>query len=416
MQNANNRVNTIDGRVIIIAFLLLYFALILFYSFFIGDYTEFWYDKFGVPAMRPIFVDLDVVSSGCETFRQGGDPLDQNPFDEYKRPMNYPRIWLLLSYIGFGKAHTFWTGIVFGLLFFTVCLSYIGSVSRSEYQKIGLYSLVFCSPVVMLLIERGNIDIVIFTIVALGIKFRNQLVAFLSIILFASVLKLYPLCLFVLGWRNTRKERVIFIVFSIFLLLYIYFTHSDLLIISKLTPNDIGYSFGMNVVFMFASKMVVFPALIKKLLIDSFPIATVFATLIFGVITAYKTSLPVVNENEKLGFGFLVGAAVYGFTFILGNNYDYRLAFLIFTIPMLYALSKAKMLFYSFLLFSVLLLMWSAAVRNITYNLGFDKVLFLFEETCSWFIFYGFACILFKWILVAKLGIVSKVDVQNSVN
>jgi hypothetical protein len=411
MLNANNRVNAIDGRVIIIAFLLFYFGLILFYSCFIGDYTEFWYYKLGVPAMHPIFVDLDVVSSGCETFRLGVDPLIQNPFDEYKRPMNYPRIWLLLSYIGFGKAHTFWTGIAFGLLFFTVCLSYIGFVSRSDYQKIGLYSFVFCSPVVMLLVERGNIDIVIFALVALGIKFRNQLLAFLSVIFFASILKLYPLCLFVLGWRKASKERMWTLVFGICFVLYICFTLSDLSIIFKLNPYVIGYSFGKNIVFMFASKMLIFPAHIQKLLIDFFPNATVFFTLCMGAITAYKTSLPIVDENEKLGFGFLSGAAIYCFTFIIGNNFDYRLSFLIFTIPMLFLWSKERKssVIYKSLFFSVLWLMWSAAFRNYTFSLGFDKILFLFEEACSWFIFFGFACLLFKWVLHTKFCINSKV-------
>jgi len=411
MLNANNRVNAIDGRVIIIAFLLFYFGLILFYSFFIGDYTEFWYYKMGVPAMRPIFVDLDVVSSGCETFRHHIDPLAQNPFDDFKRPMNYPRIWLLLSYFGFGKSHTFWTGIILGCLFFIACLSYIGYVSRFDYRKIGLYVLVFCSPVVMLLVERGNIDIVIFALVVAGIKFRNQLAWFLSIIFFASVLKLYPLCLFVFGWRKERKERIIFLIFSLLLVCYLFYNMADFSLISKGTPREVGCSYGRNVIFTFASRMVMFSPSMKKLLVDFFPNATVFFTLCMGAITAYKTSLPIVDENEKLGFGFLSGAAIYCFTFIIGNNFDYRLSFLIFTIPMLFLWSKERKssVIYKSLFFSVLWLMWSAAFRNYTFSLGFDKILFLFEEACSWFIFFGFACLLFKWVLHTKFCINSKV-------
>jgi hypothetical protein len=413
MLNSNKSANLFDGRIIIVVFLLLYFGILAYYAFFIGDYTHFWYDKLGVPAMRPIFVDLDVVSSGCETFRHHIDPLVQNPFDDYKRPMNYPRVWLLLSYIGFGKAHTFWTGIILGVLFFTVCLSYVGSISRFEYQKIGLYIFVFCSPVVMLLVERGNIDIVIFALVALSIKFRNHLIYFLSIIFFASILKLYPLCLFLLGWRNRKSERILFVIFGLVLASYFYLHLSELLIVSELTPRHIGYSYGRNVIFMFASKMVIFSEAIKKQLIDFFPIATVIFTVILAGITALKVpSIRLINEEDKLGFGFLAGALIYGFTFIIGNNYDYRLAFLIFTVPMLINWYKGGIgsVFYKLLLFAVLFLIWSAAIRNNTFSLGYDKFLFLLEEACSWFIFYGFACVLFKWIMVAKFGLISKVE------
>src|SRR5947207_15325254 len=77
----------------------------------------------GVPSITPCFMDLRVITSGVITLENGGDPLVSNPFDLKGRPLNYPRIWLILfSILGINDRNVAALGIILGVVFL-LCLS-----------------------------------------------------------------------------------------------------------------------------------------------------------------------------------------------------------------------------------------------------------------------------------------------------
>ena len=50
-----------------------------------------------VPAMAQPFGDFRVIPAAVESAAQGHDPLVSNPADPRARPLNYPRVWLLVG-------------------------------------------------------------------------------------------------------------------------------------------------------------------------------------------------------------------------------------------------------------------------------------------------------------------------------
>mgnify|MGYP006975172653 FL=1 len=142
-----NEKSKFDGRLLVIVVLLGYFGL-LFISNIFTDYTIFW-QKLGVPAFPRPFVDLGNVISGFECTRLGYDVLLENPCDPISSdtPVMYPRIWMALTPLGINQSHTIIFGIILTALFY---LSILILVGKLNYYEALFYSLILCSPAIML--------------------------------------------------------------------------------------------------------------------------------------------------------------------------------------------------------------------------------------------------------------------------
>src|SRR3954452_17570629 len=71
----------------------------------------------GVEASSNIFLDARFVTATMDSYRSGHDPFADNACDPYKRPMNYPRIWLKLASSGLSQDHTVIVGLGLAILF-----------------------------------------------------------------------------------------------------------------------------------------------------------------------------------------------------------------------------------------------------------------------------------------------------------
>ena len=98
-------------------------------------------------------------------------------------------------------------------------------------------------------------------------------------------------------------------------------------------------------------------------------------------------------ENNKYIDAFRVGAGIYIGTFLFGHNWDYRLMFLIFTIPQIVTWIKQKNICYflaaSLTLPAIILSLWYLIFARIinyylTFNLGF-----VIDEFFNWVVFSG---------------------------
>jgi hypothetical protein len=103
---------------------------------------------------------------------------------------------------------------------------------------------------------------------------------------------------------------------------------------------------------------------------------------------------------------FRVGAAIYLGCFILGYNYDYRLVFLIFTVPlMLYWLKHASG-FLKYLaataLASLVVTVWISRWSTFVPMFSLSDKYFFWDEILNWFLFffcsYGFLITLPAWL------------------
>ena len=112
-----------------------------------------------VPAAMPPFIDLRILPGSAESFRQGFDPVEQNPGDPLGRHFNLGKIWYLVFYTGIKQEDTLWLGILLALGFLFCVWVF---PRRLDLVAAGLLALVLFSPSTMLAIERGNVDLFIF--------------------------------------------------------------------------------------------------------------------------------------------------------------------------------------------------------------------------------------------------------------
>jgi len=192
-----SEVSKIDGRFLLLTLLVFYFLPLVFIVF-SNSYADKWNSKWIyplVPKMFPPFADMRVIAAGSECIRMGYDVLIENPCDPLLRQMNYPRIWSIPAAWGLDQSHTVGLGILCGFLFF---ISVFFMVERLNYIQASIYALILCSPSVMLVVERGNIDSIMFILLAISLlvsQSKNLTLRIIGYVLifFASILKLYPI-------------------------------------------------------------------------------------------------------------------------------------------------------------------------------------------------------------------------------
>lgn len=283
--------------------------------------------------LTPTFADARVITAGAESHALGYDPLLHNPRDPWGRPMNYPRIWQLLFYLGINQQDTIYFGITFALLFFLGLFLATGVIGPPAARLMG-----FCifSPAVLLALQRGNTDLVIFFLLALSIRVMKRFPGASAALLgFAFVLKLYPVFAIAIFLRES-KQRVQRVLAAGFLIGCVYATamHHELGLIRLATPDSSTPSYGLAAIWMqpaFGPHLRAAAALLRA---ASSAIAALIALV--AIFHAGHRVCPEVAQSTHMD-AFRVGASIYIGTFLIGLNFDYRLVFLLFTVPQLWS-------------------------------------------------------------------------------
>lgn len=405
-----------DNNQIFVALALLVYFLAIFTSSFFMPYYIFW-NKLGVPAELPIFGDLQVITSGFECHRLGYDVIKSNPcFEErfYHTAVNYPRIWMSLAPWGLAQDDTRLIGILIVFLFFCCIFLIIPPINQIEGW---VYSLILCSPSIMLAVERANNDLIIFIlltiVIFLGLKPQIiwHQVAYL-ILLFAAILKLYPIFGFPIVWQENRKNVLIIssLIFTLFII-YVLFTWPDIELISIATPRYNKWSYGYKIIFNVLSidvntivrfipddqpllkivdlhDKISLKNFIEKFLISLFFILQII--LFSSILKGTKKNINVNWQADDLTIqsiyisSFRLGAGIYIGTFLLGNNWAYRLIFLIFTIPQIFHWIKnigQLTMLSNFALVSIIVTLWMKT--TVSQGLGI-----YFHQFFDWFLFF----------------------------
>lgn len=277
------------------------------------------------------FLDSQVIAAGASSWRDGHDPLTYNPHDIGRRPMNYPRVWQGLFALGFKQEHAEamgWT--LAGLLLVGVWLA----LPPMGWAEAGITGCAVFSPAVLLGVERGNTDLAVFFVVAVALTVPRTAwnAAWVAA---AFALKLFPLAAAaVLCGRSRREAYLGWGLMGAFAVLYVAANIEDLRLINAATPRDTWLSYGLNV----------WPWRLARASALAGAIAQVAAWLAVGIIlwSALRARMGRIGADETdEGEGeamdaFRVGAACYAGTFLLGNNFIYRLVFLVLAVPQLW--------------------------------------------------------------------------------
>ncbi len=392
------------GKTILIGVVLLVWGMIILSIRYLG-HLETW-NLWHIPANKRLFLDFRLIPGAAETFQAGMDPAVSNPYDPSLRLFNYPRIWYWLFNLNITQDDTIWISIILIILFFLILFIF---PEKIRVRDVPLFLLFIFSPACVLLYERGNVDLAFFTLAGLTVLSVKRLPVISAVVLLvASFFKLFPFFgLAVFLHENKKRFYAFFIAVTAVFLTYLFFNIESLKAAWLLTERGINHSYGVNIIFYLLNNglrsfLPVFFTDIQAIPIMRFaPHVTAFIVLTWVFVAAirHKGEFPV--ESERNLAAFRLGAAIYVGTFLLGNNWNYRLAFLLFTIPQIshwFFASKGKnLLFYSTLLILMLATCWYTMVFDYSFLLFGAKsktTLYIFDETMNWGVFAGLAYLL----------------------
>lgn len=356
--------------------------------------------KWNIPIDPPGFHDSRQFAWAAEAYAQGYDPLIKNPVNPRGHQLNYPRIWHLLFALGINESHTNILGSIVVILFF-IGIGIFWFSGKFDNLTYVILSIAILSPAVMLGVERSNIELVLFFILSLALIVNYySIISALFLFIFASLLKLYPFfALVYLLKENRKKFWTLFLSALGIFMIYAVFSFNDFIQVFKTTPQLVGSSFGINVWWMGLRNSRFFGLPISDslaLFLKAISYLSAFLILLSSLLLSMRLKNTKQYEQGQYLDAFRVGASIYIGCFILMNTHDYRLIFLIFTVPQLTAwlVNKGKNISLPPLvtLSAMLLSLWSSFIMHF---LG-RKTTFAIEEFSNWIIFAGLLYLFFS--------------------
>lgn len=323
------RLAEVDGRVLAGAVVAVFFLVFTSFSYAHGSAP---WTTVGVDAFKTKFEDMQSVTSSWDCTRRGIQAFPNNPCDPQGRPANYPRMWTHFGVFGLGLGDTVPLGIALGVIFYLAALLVPGPLSAREGV---LYAALLLAPATLLGVERGNVDLLMFALVALGAGVvRRSPWAGAAPIVLAAVLKLFPA--FALAVLVRRRKRWAALGASLVVLaVYAAATLDDIRTLRNVIPRVVQNSYGAGVISQALEQAGVSWAqsAAESRYIRLGVIAAGVLVAAGLIVLARRREARVASELRL--DAFWAGAAVYAGTYLFGNNFDYRLVFLIFCVPQL---------------------------------------------------------------------------------
>lgn len=322
----------------ILAFLLLFYSCLLFAGMW-GEGHIYAWRMVGVDALSSMFFDLHPLLNGFSCMERGIDIMRTNPCDPMGRTMNYPPVWLGLNYLGANAAWVIPLGSVMVAGFVASVFWLFRNITPA---RAFFAALCICSPSVMMGVERGNVDLLIFPLLMFGATHiqdtsrRAGLIA-MACLMMAIILKLYPLfavaALLLLPSSIARQRLFVVLAFG---LLYLVLEWNALALIQQNTPIGTELSYGIMTPWLVLTK----PPYMEMREYSNIMFwgvratVVVIALIVFALVRRHKP--PELKGTPELAL-FLGGAGIFFGTYILTNNWDYRLVFLLLCLPWLMA-------------------------------------------------------------------------------
>lgn len=231
----------VETRLVAAVALLVYFLAVVANG---GDRT---WGSFQVPAIFPGFEDARSVTAAWDCVRRGIHVLPADPCDPLGRPYYHPRLWLLPAHLGAGSG----LSVVFGMsvvALFLVAALWLAGHGQALWEAL-VWAAALVSPAVMLGVERGNPDLLIFALLALSaaLLVRSRPLG-AAALLVTAMLKLYPAAAFIaLLLRPRRRALAALGAISLAFAAYVAVTFTDIRALAKALPTEAAYSFGARV-------------------------------------------------------------------------------------------------------------------------------------------------------------------------
>ena len=313
------------------------------------------------------FGDLNIVTTtaGCLVDPGGLDVRGRlcsnwvlDPTAYPPEPYNYPQFWYKsLAEIGISGESTYWLGMFLIILFALSIggLSYVTLKGASYPSRAVTILFLSLTPPSLLAMERGNTDIIVFSLIVTSIYALQYPRTLLAPLLLASatVFKLFPLgsAVALLVATNNRLRGVF--VFSSLVVAGVSTYLTDFSKIAERTPQTTSLSFGSTILPQILSRIINGQDLSPNYArIIGLAIFLVFTLAFWFVVnltnlgfaesrlgSTWSRFINDLTNDQSAKRMFLIGTGSFCFTYLLGSNFDYRV---IFILPVLFALLRLQ--------------------------------------------------------------------------
>ena len=357
-----------------------------------------------------IFTDWSVIINANLCFDKGFDVYKNISCDQWNRPHVYGKILLYIPLIESYKNFYFFVfPLLFNLLFIYVIVNFFKFKNYIEYFTIFPFML---SPSIILSIERANIDIIIFLLLVF-ISFNKKILLNYFPLIFATLLKFYPLSLAIIFFFEKKFAKIIFqlIIFFILIFSFLYFQYDELV---KIFNNSMQfsargvYNFSFNGLLLYITKL--------NIIIDNknynwLKYLCIFIFLIIPIIITFISQIKfLIHTNgikDKLTDNiyenrlYILSSTIIISCYFLFSNFIYREIFFLGLIPWILkereiSTNKSFINFYYYILCTKFII--STIITYITRNdyLPLIKPIFVFIKHS--FDFYLITIILLFWL------------------
>jgi len=334
----DSRFSKWDGRWAATLMLAVYLSVLVVGHLITGAPVYKVWRALGVDALEFRFADLRSQVEAAEIYRAGGDPWLPMANDPWHRPYDYPVWWLQTAEMGLNWHTLDAFGVGQGFLFLASILFVWGRLTPGEGVLGGLFLL---SPLVMFGVERGNSDLVTFTLLSLALALRRIIPLSALIISCAAALKVYPAFgLLALLGRPWRKTLPWLAASCGLLLLFFFVMRAQFERVGAAVPHLVRGSYGAVAPLLFFYKY--------HLHLNPPPLtffmqftADLVLLLVIALAFRFRPRTPLSWADlpwERELFSFRLGAGIFLGTFGLGTHFNYRIIFLGFCLPLLFKL------------------------------------------------------------------------------
>ena len=342
----------------------IFFSIIIIFLF---------YNQFLYPTIIPmvykggasIFADWTVILNANLCLEKGYDVFLENPCDNWNRRHVYGNLLLNIPLIkNFPNFYYFYLPIILGFIFLTLISYSLFDYNNKKYW-LSFLILIFSVPV-LLVVERSNIDLIIFIFLFILSKSNNFLLNFFMIVI-SSISKIYPILLTIIFiFQNNLKKIISYSLFVILFFLLITAYQWESLV--KLFDNKDQFTgFGLynfsffgvvDILNNFTIKIYnVDYSWIKYLYFFLFILSPIYLinlkfykeiSLLFNNVEIYNKS----KFEEKMYF---LSSTVILFCYFSLSNFVYREIFILGLVPLIISLNiKKKDNFLTFFYFLIL--------------------------------------------------------------
>lgn len=294
--------------------------------------------KVGVMAKPALpFEDIQSVTNSIDCVAAGKDPYTVR-CDPWGRPLNYPSVWLDLRFLGVTSKTTTLLGTVFACMTAATLLLLLRA---TRLLTAAIVFLAVTSRPVLLLIERGNTDQVIFCFLVCGLLWtgylgrRQAMTATRCLLIVLTALKVYPVAAVVTVARNRKSLLPALGTALAALAVLVLVSGRHLLDAVTGTPQMYMASFGSYPFFFVAGRAALHAG--DQALATHHGMASLLALMMFGMavfagvfhrerLAGLVPRIHLDGARGQLAAGCM---AILCFAFMGGASFNYRLIFLL---------------------------------------------------------------------------------------